>query len=182
MSSLSLKEFRPTILFLAKFVGIYVIMSLLYGAFISSYEPLSDPPTHVVAVQTSSFLNVCGWTTRAVDSKSNPTTVISSGERRVLAVYEGCNGLNVMIIFVAFVFAFGPLNNKLLWFIPAGLLTIHLANLSRIILLFWVSLYQPNATYFLHKYLFTAFLYVVVFVLWIVWVRRYSRLRSISAR
>jgi exosortase family protein XrtF len=89
-------------------------------------------------------------------------------------VYEGCNGLNVMIIFVAFLVAFGPIGRTLAWFIPLGLFIIHLVNLARIGLLFWVSLYMPKYMYFTHKYFFTAILYVVVFVLWIWWVRRYA--------
>jgi hypothetical protein len=33
---------------------------------------------------------------------------------------------------------------------------------------------MPRYLYFTHKYFFTAILYVVVFVLWIWWVRRYA--------
>ena len=80
-----------------------------------------------------------------------------------------------MIIFLAFLFAFGPVNRALLWFAPAGLLILHAMNLARIVLLFWVSLYLPKFMYFTHKYFFTAILYVVVFVLWVWWVRRFSK-------
>jgi exosortase/archaeosortase family protein len=79
-----------------------------------------------------------------------------------------------MIIFVAFLVAFGPMRKALLWFIPVGLLIIHGINLARIALLFWVSLYMPDFMYFTHKYLFTAILYVVVFLLWIGWVKRFA--------
>ena len=181
MSNLSLKEFKPTILFLAKFIGIYVVVSLIYGFWITSYEPRPDAATSIVAAQTSAFLNVCGWETTATDNTSKPTSDVSTDERAVLAVYEGCNGLNVMIIFLAFLFAFGPINKNLLWFIPVGLVIIHLSNLLRIILLFWVSLYQPDKMYFLHKYLFTAFIYIVVFVLWVGWVRKYSKVTPVPA-
>ncbi len=55
-------------------------------------------------------------------------------------------------------------------------------NLARISLLFWVALYLPDLVYFVHKYLFTAILFVIVFVLWIVWVRKFSQLKEVSSQ
>src|SRR5690606_20854765 len=92
----------------------------------------------------------------------------------ILAVYEGCNGINVMIIFVAFLLAFGPMVKAMLWFLPLGLFMIHMMNLVRITLLFWVSIYVESLMYFTHKYFFTATLYVVVFILWVWWVKRFA--------
>lgn len=178
MKGFSITEFKPTILFLVKFIGLYLVINLLYGFYVSAYLPGPDPATSEVSDQTSILLNTCGWSTSTVDSLTKPITLLSEESRTVLAIYEGCNGINVMIIFVAFLFAFGPVSRQLLWFIPTGLVILHLANLLRVAVLFWVSLYQPDFMYFLHKYLFTAFLYVIVFVLWIFWVRRFSKVRA----
>jgi exosortase family protein XrtF len=180
MSSMSIREFMPTILFLGKFIGLYVVINLLYGIYVSSYLPGPDPATSSVSVQTSIALNVCGWSTETKDNTSRPTTRLSYKERDVLAIYEGCNGINVMIIFVAFLIAFGPITKSLLWFIPAGLLVLHVMNLARISILFWVSLYEPDYMYILHKYFFTAVLYVVTFGLWVIWVRKFSFLKVVN--
>jgi exosortase family protein XrtF len=175
---MSFSEFRPTILFLVKFVGIYLVGNILYGLYITSYEPRPDPVTHVVSKQTALVLNTCGYQVEAADRQQKPTTDLMYLGRAKLSVYEGCNGLNTMIIFVAFLFAFGPVSKTLIWFIPAGLMIIHLMNLARISLLFFVSEYMPDAMYFTHKYFFTAILYVVIFVLWVWWVKRYSRIST----
>lgn len=174
MKDFSWKEFKPTLAFLAKFIGIYVAASLIYGLFIASYGTSPDPITHVVTIQCGWILTITGWPSYALDHITKATTLIVYNEHARIAVYEGCNGINVMIIFVAFLLAFGPYIRALRWFIPAGLLVIHLANLARIIFLFWVAVYFPNYLYFLHKYFFTAIIYVVVFLLWILWVRKYS--------
>lgn len=92
-------------------------------------------------------------------------------------MYEGCNGVNVVIIFVAFVIAFGPLRIVTLWFLTGGIVLIYLVNLARIWFLFFVSLELPNYLYFTHKYLFTGMIFLVVFVLWILWVRLASAKR-----
>ena len=53
----------PTIIFLAKFLGIYLVANLLYGAYVTSFEPAPDRVTSAVAQQTSAALNACGWDT-----------------------------------------------------------------------------------------------------------------------
>ena len=176
-----IKEFIPTILFLAKFVGIYLVGNILYGLYATAYEPSPDPATHWVTDQTAIVLTACGWPTEAESRTNKATTELKHDGKRVLAVYEGCNGLNVMIIFVAFLIAFGPISKPLLWFIPLGLLIIHLMNLARITLLFWVSLYWERYMYFTHKYFFTAILYVVVFILWVWWVRKFASKEKVTS-
>ena len=171
-----LKEFKPTILFLVKFFGIYLIGNLLYGWYITAYHPDPDPLTRWVTEQTATALHLAGYTDIAAhDHPARPTTYLEWNERAVVAVFEGCNGLNVVIVFLSFLLAFGPYNKRMIWFIPLGLLIIHLSNLLRIGLLFMVSLHMPDFLYFTHKYLFTAFIYLFVFLLWIWWVMRLAK-------
>lgn len=173
--SATIREFLPTIIFLAKFLGIYLVANLVYGIVVSSFEPRPDPATSAVAKQTSFVLNVCGYNTEAHDNARRPTTEVNFDGRDILSIYEGCNGINVMIIFIAFLFSFGSLNQTLWWYAPLGLIVLHLSNLLRISLLFWVSRNQPDFMYFLHKYFFTAALYAVTFILWVIWVRMQMR-------
>jgi exosortase family protein XrtF len=176
----SIKEFAPTILFLVKFLVIYLVGNFMYGLYVTAYEPAPDPATHWVTDQTALTLTAFGWPTVAESRKDKATTELSHEGKRILAVYEGCNGINVMVIFVAFLFAFGPVNKQLAWFIPVGLLIIHLMNLARITLLFWVSIYMKEYMYFTHKYFFTAMLYVVVFILWVWWVRMFASEKPVT--
>ena len=181
MSSFSFKEFLPTILFLVKFVGIYLVGNFLYGLYVTAYEPAPDPATQWVTEQTTVVLTACGWQADTNNPVNKPITNLKYKGKNILAVYEGCNGINVMIIFVAFLFAFGPVSTLLFWFIPMGLAVIHLMNLARITLLFWVSIYMTDYMYFMHKYFFTAILYVVVFVLWVWWVRKFTVSKPVTA-
>jgi exosortase family protein XrtF len=96
----------------------------------------------------------------------------------ILRVYEGCNGINVMIVFVAFLFAFQGLSRRGSVFILIGLMIIHLANLLRIVLLFWVAKEYQIYFYYVHKYIFTAILYVIVLLLWWVWVKAILKRRA----
>lgn len=174
MSSFRLQEFRPTIFFLGRFLGLYLVGNLLYGLYVTAYSPRPDPVTRWVSQQTGVVLEACGYPTEVRDHERKATSLIRYEDRAVLSVYEGCNGLNTIIIFVSFLFAFGPINKKLLWFTPLGIALIHLSNLARISILFFVARNFPDAMYFIHKYVFTASLYVVIFVLWLWWVKQFA--------
>ena len=174
MKRFSFAQFKPTIFFLGKFLGLYIAGNLAYGLFVTAYEPRPDPATRTVSEQTGFVLTTFGWPVDVYDHHRKATSMLRYDDREILAVYEGCNGLNTMIIFVAFIFAFGPINKKLWWFIPLGLLIIHLSNLLRITLLFFVAEYRPDFMYFIHKYVFTAILYLVIFLLWVWWVKQFA--------
>jgi exosortase family protein XrtF len=168
------QEFRPTIFFLLKFLGFYLVGNLIYGFYVTAYSPAPDPVTQEVTEQTSMILRGLGWPNETMIHPSKATVWVRYQHRAIISVYEGCNGLNVVIIFIGFLFAFGPIKKKLLWFVPLGILLIHAANLARVSLLFLVSLKLPDYLYFSHKYLFTASIYAMVLVLWVAWVKYFS--------
>jgi exosortase family protein XrtF len=171
-------EFKPTIYFLVRFIALYVTCSLLYGVYITSYEPNVDPLTNLITNQSSFVLNVFGWETTSMDYPDKPTTYIAWRGQGIVSVYEGCNGLNVIIVFLSFIMAFGPLNRKLLIYIPISLTVIYVANVARIVLLFFVVIYLQSYSYFAHKYFFTASIYLVVLLLWFWWIRLNRPARS----
>lgn len=168
-------EFQPTLVFLARFLVVYVVGNLIYGWFIYMYEPDVDPITHVVTNQGAWIVSQLGWESEAIDYAGKSTTSIRWNGRGIISVYEGCNSINVMIVFLSFLFAFGPLNRATFYFSMVSLSAIYVANLARIVLLFLIVIYYPDHSYFVHKYLFTAFIYLIVFALWVIWVFRYAR-------
>ncbi len=169
-----LKEFKPALIFLGKFLGTYLILNFLYGFYIEHYRPAPDPVTRMVTNQSAACLRIVGVDASINDRPEKTAVSILKDGRAVVSVYEGCNGLNVLIIFLAFVVAYGGRWQRMLWFIPLGILTIHLLNLARIDLLFMVADQFPKYLYFTHKYLFTAFIYVGVFALWFGWVTKWN--------
>ncbi len=187
-----LKEFRPTILFLIKFFGIYLSLSIAYGVFIKGYDtrqdPELDPITRVVTYNCTKTAGLFGYEGRIVHndhlnyaSESEQTyDSVYLNEAYAISVEEGCNGLNIMILFLAFVIAFGGNASAMLLFIPAGLLFIHVANIGRLLLLALLNVeLGGRAFHFFHKYFFTALIYLAVLFLWYLWVSKYSgRLRK----
>jgi len=170
-----IKEFKPALLFLVKFLGVYFVGNIVYGLYIESFGNLADPMTWWVSEQTVLFLKAVGVNSEILADDFAPKVRLLLDGHSVVSVYEGCNGLNVMIIFVAFLAAYSGNIKRLLWFIPFGLLVIHLMNLSRIVLLFIVAEYYEGYLYFTHKYLFTGAIYVVILILWYWWIVSLSK-------
>ena len=162
-------------LFLAKFLALYLAGNLLYGLYVESFDERPDAVTHLVSAQTSWVLNLTGNDTSIGDVAGAPKVALMEEGDVVLNVFEGCNGINVMIVFIAFLFAFGGPLKVMAVFIPAGLLVIHLFNLLRIGLLFHLASEHATTFYYYHKYFFTATLYLVIFGLWALWVMRFNK-------
>src|SRR5689334_2719988 len=117
-----LTEFKPALLFLGKFLAVYFIGNIIYGLYIESYDTRPDPLTRVVAAQSTALLNVSGHQTEYADVPGARKVGLSENGHVILNVFEGCNGINVMIVFVAFLIAFGgPLKHAVI-FSLAGLL------------------------------------------------------------
>ena len=100
--------------------------------------------------------------------------LLDAGNYRGIWVGDECNGFKLFSIFIIFILAFpGPIKKKL-WFIPLGLLMIHLANIIRVIALILINNYYPQYLDFNHLYTFTIFVYSIIFFLWYWWAKKYS--------
>jgi exosortase family protein XrtF len=167
-----MKDQKAILFFLLKFVGLYVVLNTVYGLWISSYAPLPDPVTKAVTHQAVACIALTENNISIGSITTSPNVPILKDGRAVVNVYEGCNGFNVMFVFLSFVIAYTGTLKKTLLFSIVGLVIIYIFNLFRVSLLYFIAEYYPNNLYFFHKYLFTGVLYGIVFVLWYFWVRK----------
>ena len=173
-----LKEFKPTILFLLKFALIFGIGSISYSYYVKQYNsldpPTPDPVTELVGVQTYNFIKFLGYPVKMWHPISQPTVgiFIEGYEDDSIGVFEGCNGVNIGILFIAFIVAFGGSIKRMLWFIPLGIISIHIFNILRLSSLTIVATYSQSFFHFFHKYAFTGIIYVFVLILWVIWVKK----------
>jgi len=169
-----MREFIPAFRFLGVFLALYFGLNLIYGFWISSYQGSADWATKVVTEQTSFIVNLFGEQTVTQPKNNSPTVSIIKESKSVISVFEGCNGINVMIVFVCFLFAFRGSWKQLAWFFPLGIVLIYFANLLRVSALYYVAEYWQRYFYYVHKYLFTATIYLLVFALWWWWMEKVS--------
>jgi exosortase family protein XrtF len=179
-----LKEFRPTILFLLKFAVVFGLGSGAYAYYIRHYQqlepPQPDPITNWVAEQVNNVVRTFGYDAHLWYPEDQPLVVvyIKGFEEENVTFFEGCNGINIMILFLAFVVAFGTSNKARWWFMPAGLVAIHLFNLGRLASLSIMATLSNSVFHFFHKFAFTGVIYAFVLLLWYLWATRFSKLKA----
>jgi exosortase family protein XrtF len=91
-----------------------------------------------------------------------------------LWIGDSCNGITLFAVFAGFILAFPGNAKSKLWYIPLGIVSIHLMNVVRIIVLAILDLHSRAWTEFNHTYTFTMIVYGYIFFLWIYWINRYS--------
>ena len=152
-----LKENKPALLFLLTFVGLYLALNTLYGFYVTSFLPQPDPITIFVSKQVAGCLSVADPSISCSVIQGSRYVPIRNVERTVISVFEGCNGINVMIVFASFLIAFGGKARQILVFLLMGCLILHLVNLLRLTLLYLTAIHRPLFFYYFHKYFFTAY-------------------------
>ncbi|MDT0556246.1 exosortase family protein XrtF [Patiriisocius hiemis] len=173
MTSL-LKKYKPVIRFVLLFLGVYILLSLLYGLYLdvskdAAYKP--DFITNLVAKQSSNLISNFGYDAQVSPNKIEPTMRLTVNDKYLAKIVEGCNAISIIILFIAFIIAFAEGFRKTFFFLLAGVTLIYSINILRIVILA-ISLYEyPQHEEILHGVIFPALIYGMVFLLWMVWVR-----------
>ncbi len=89
-------------------------------------------------------------------------------------VGDNCNGFKLFSIFSIFLIAYPANWKSKLWFIPLGILIVHLANVTRVMALVVINDTNPAYLDFNHDYTFKIFVYSIIFVLWYWWLKKYG--------
>lgn len=182
---------KNVLFFLLRFLGTYLLLSTAYGFFISHYDtvnpPVTDPITRYVSEQTATAARLAGYKAETIHNhhylfeaeEEQTYDSIFLNDTYAVSVEEGCNGVSVAILFLSFVIGFGGNWKAMSWFLPAGLVLLHISNIGRLIILSVLNVdFEGRAFHFFHKFGFTAMIYATVFLLWVWWVRAYATVPS----
>lgn len=162
---------KIALLFLVKFFGVYGVFTFLYSLYLSADPQSIDPFSALVAEQTNiviGFFHEGLWLNYL---ENTPRILMMHYYHPYQAIVEGCNALSVMILFIAFIVAFKAPVYHYFWYIPFGLFTLHVFNITRITLLGLSYLHFPEYAVMLHDYAFPAVIYGVTMTLWFIWVK-----------
>lgn len=167
------KQYKPALLFLARFLGVYILGNVLYGIWIVSYD-VADPFTVMVTNHSAALLRGLGYDATTMPAFDQAYVGLQMNRTTVVNVFEGCNAMNVSILFLSFLVAYKGNWQRMIIFGIAGLLLIYGFNILRVSGLYLIAWYRPEDLYLMHKFVFTGVLYAFVFVLWFVWVKKYA--------
>jgi len=172
-----LLQYKAFLLFLGKFLVSYLLLTIAYQSYLNQFNEAKsevDSFTQVVAAQTETVLKWVDSNAYIEVNPAEPSIKVLFQHKYVIRIIEGCNALSVIILFVAFLIAFsGKFLNTIL-FAAAGSLLIHILNITRIALLAIALYHYPKAEPMLHGVVFPLIIYGIVFLLWVIWVNKFS--------
>lgn len=171
------KEFKPIVLFIAKFFVVYIILTALYSWYLDSYlyeQSTTDPFTAWVADISAGLMRMFGFNAETAQIEGETFKRFYIDGDVASLVNEGCNALSVVIIFISFIVAFSNGIIRTLSFILGGLILLMVTNIFRVALLTYIYHFLPTYSKSAHDYLFPAIIYGMVVVLWLIWVNKFA--------
>ncbi len=167
-------NFKKSYVFVGVGVSLYVLWLILYQYVIKASTTWDFWLNYNIVEVSNYLLNFFGIDSY-IDIESNHVMLLKdSGYNSGVWVGDNCNGFKLFSIFSIFLIAYPGSWKSKIWFIPLGIIIIHLANIIRVIALFIIGDHYPEWLDFNHLYTFTAFVYSVIFVLWIIWIRKFG--------
>jgi exosortase/archaeosortase family protein len=157
-------ENKAPILFMSKMIGLFLIIHAIYEYLISPYTNLDKWLIGLIMSQAEWFIEFLGYQLLEPNSiYENHFGVLGSSG---VVIGNPCDGLSLFILFSSFLIVFK--GNK--WFkslfILSGIAIIHFLNVARVLTLALIVVYSPESLDFHHKYTFTLFVYLCIFLMW----------------
>ena len=178
-----IQKYWLVIRFIGVFIAIYTVLTLGYNYYLkksdgSEYYP--DYMTRLVAQQSKELLNAFNYPTELANHPEESSIKVIIRSKYIARIVEGCNSVSIIILFISFVVAFSDTFKKTFLFILAGSVLIYAANLFRIVILS-IGLYDyPWRRDTLHTVIFPLIIYSMVFLLWMVWVNHFTKMKKSS--
>ena len=176
-------RYKPFLLFLVSFFLTYILLTFSYQKYLSSFEENKvDAVTKIVSNHTQFILQLFTSESSIEESDAHPYVKLFYMQKYVARIVEGCNAISVIILFVSFVVAFAGKLRTTLLFIFGGSLLIYILNVIRIAALSALIFYFPKQEPLLHGVVFPLYIYGIVFLLWLIWVRKFSKYASKNSK
>lgn len=177
-----MKSNKIVVIFLIKFFVTYALLFFLYSFYLSKTQKKEEyfscsPITNTVAKQTKDVLNILGYKAKIEQHQKEVSVKLGINDKFVARIIEGCNSINIIILFISFIVAFAGKLGITLLYIVVGSLIIYIVNILRIVAIS-IALYEyPQFEEFLHGILFPSIIYGITFLLWFIWVRKFSPIK-----
>lgn len=170
-------------LFLARFFMTYFILFVTYSIYLKRSQQIvgeyqCSSITTKVALQTKTILSFLNYNTQVIQHEEELSIKLILNDRYVARVVEGCNSISIIILFLSFIIAFrGRVKATIIYGI-IGSFAIYTINILRMVFLM-ILLYEfEEYQEIFHNLIFPAIIYGTTFLLWVVWIHKFSGFKN----
>jgi len=153
--------------------SLYLILFLIYQFVVKRYTYYDQKFIGFIINSADVFLQTLGYKTFKVLQDRDVQVVGIDGSNGVW-VGSNCNAITLFTLFAVFIIAYPGNQKHKLWFVPLGIIAIHLINVLRVVALAMIANSYPQYLNFNHTFTFTFLVYSFIFGLWIVWVNKFA--------
>ncbi|CAN5392902.1 exosortase family protein XrtF [soil metagenome] len=172
------KKYKSVLRFILIFLGSYFIFSLFYNIYLDQSKSAFYYPdffTYLVSVQSEAVIEFFGYPAFITPHENEASMKLFINDYFFVRVVEGCNSISVIILFISFILSFFAGLRITLFYIFAGSVIVYVMNIVRIAIL-TIGIYEyPQHAELLHSIVFPLIIYGTVFILWLIWVRIFSK-------
>lgn len=157
----------------------YLLLYLFYQFVIKKYTFLDQRFIASIINSSEFVLHLLGYKTFKV---LDTFTILGATEFQVIGIDKSngvwvgaaCNAVTLIFLFAVFVLAYPGHQKSKIWFVPLGIVSIHILNIVRVCALALIAFYKPDLLAFNHTYTFTFIVYGYIFFLWMLWANKFS--------
>jgi exosortase/archaeosortase family protein len=171
--------------FLKRALMIFIVWKLLYTFILF---PLNIPDKQLrnatswgtvqllkLKFPTSIFSTVEKENTDKITGEKSISDNIIKDNKKIVGIADPCNGLELYVLYISFLFCFfSKLIHRLLY-ILIGFVIIYIANILRCYFIGLLNIERFNLIDIAHHYVFKLIMYAIIFGLWIFFLRTNNR-------
>ena len=178
-----MKKHKNIVIFLIKFFATYFLLFAIYSSYLKNSQQKNDgfktaSITTKVAAQTVWLLEAVGFHADYKQHEKELSVKILIENQYTARVIEGCNSVSLIILFIAFIVAFAGSIKATILFSLIGSILIYVVNIFRIAFLTAMIYKYPSHQEFLHNIVFPVIIYGAIFLLWVIWVNKFSNYKK----
>ena len=178
-----MNKYKNITLFLVKFFGTYFLLFVIYASYLNTSQKKENgfecsSITRQVADHSVALLKGFKYNVSSIQHESEMSIKLLVGNQYVARVIEGCNSISIIILFIAFIVGFSGSKKNTILFAIIGSLIIYGINILRIAFLTMMLYKYPDQQMMLHNLVFPAIIYGTTFLLWVLWVQKFSHYKK----
>jgi len=148
----------------------------LYNVILLPHRIPDSQLTTLTAKTTSLFFNTIHTskaTFKQVHYDRDYMTIFFIDGHRAIGIADRCNALELMVLYVGFLFCIPYSIKKQLAYAIVGVAVIFMLNILRCYVLAWLNLHHSSVADIAHKFIFTIVIYSLIFLTWVKYSRNY---------
>jgi len=176
-------KYKQVVKFILTFLAVYIALSIAYKFYLDFSDGSKHYPdflTNLVADQSQQLIETLGYEAQIIPHENEASMKLIINNKYVARVVEGCNAMSVLILFVSFMMAFAGRFKTTLLYVLAGSTLLYIVNLIRIAVLSIGLYHYPWRRDILHSVIFPMIIYGMVFLLWMVWINRFTKTHQVN--